>query len=101
MATVQWRVQRSQEMFDRARRVIAGGVSTAFRGSERPVPLFFESGAGGRLRDIDGNEYVDFVCGYGPIILGHANPGVLDAAAAAAASYQQVGGQNPLEVELA
>jgi glutamate-1-semialdehyde 2,1-aminomutase len=101
MATVQWRVQRSQEMFDRARRVMAGGISTAFRGSECPVPLFFESGAGGRLRDVDGNEYVDFVCGYGPVILGHANPRVLEAVAAAASSYQQVGGQNPLEVELA
>jgi glutamate-1-semialdehyde 2,1-aminomutase len=88
-------------LFERARRVMAGGVSTAFRVAERPVPLFFEAGAGGRLRDVDDNEYVDFVCGYGPIILGHANPRVLQAVAAAASSYQQVGAQNPLEVELA
>ena len=101
MAAVETSVQRSQEMFERARRVMAGGVSTAFRVSERPVPLFFESGSGGRLRDVDGNEYVDFVCGYGPIVLGHANERVLEAVARASSSYQQVGGQNPLEVELA
>jgi glutamate-1-semialdehyde 2,1-aminomutase len=101
MSAVETSVQRSQEMFERAQRVMAGGVSTAFRVSERPVPLFFEGSAGGRLRDVDGNEYVDFVCGYGPIVLGHANERVLEAVARAASAYQQVGGQNPLELELA
>jgi glutamate-1-semialdehyde 2,1-aminomutase len=101
MATLEHGLRRSEETFERAQRHLAGGVSTAFRVSERPVPLFIEHAEGAHLRDLDGNEYVDFVCGYGPVIIGHGNRRVHEAASTAASAYQQVGGQNPLEVELA
>jgi glutamate-1-semialdehyde 2,1-aminomutase len=101
MAAVEKRVERSRELFKRAQAVMAGGVSTAFRAAERPVPLFFAGGEGGRLRDVDGNEYIDFVCGYGPVIVGHGNRRVVDAVSRAAAGFQQVGGQSLSELELA
>ncbi|CAN5821417.1 glutamate-1-semialdehyde 2,1-aminomutase [soil metagenome] len=92
---------RSREWYARARRTAPGGVHTNIRLSERPWPLFFESGHGGRLLDVDGNELVDLVCGNGPLILGHDPPEVL------AAVHRQVdrglvyAGQSTLEVEAA
>jgi glutamate-1-semialdehyde aminotransferase len=65
---------RSLELFDEAKKFIPGGVL----GSRKPgdfiegeYPIFLESGKGCRLFDVDGNEYIDFLCGYGPIILGY------------------------------
>jgi glutamate-1-semialdehyde 2,1-aminomutase len=92
---------RSQELHERAVNSLAGGVSTAFRMFERPVPLVCESASGTRWTDVDGNDYVDFVCGFGPVILGHGDSAVCDAAAEAARNLQQVGGQHQLEFELA
>jgi glutamate-1-semialdehyde 2,1-aminomutase len=92
---------RSRELYSRASRTLAGGVSTAFRALERPVPLFIVDGKGSWLRDADGNELVDYVCGYGPVILGHADPDVTNAAVTAAKSPVQVGGQTTNEIELA
>src|SRR5262245_54074250 len=85
---------RSRTLHERARRSLAGGVSTAFRSAERPVPLFFERAQGAHLFDVDGNEYIDFVCGYGPIILGHSNETVTEAVASTGESFQQLGGQH-------
>jgi glutamate-1-semialdehyde 2,1-aminomutase len=92
---------RSGEWYARAQRTTPGGVHTNIRLAERPWPLFFESGHGGRLIDVDGNELVDLVCGNGPLILGHDPPEVL------AAVHRQVdrglvyAGQSTLEVEAA
>jgi glutamate-1-semialdehyde 2,1-aminomutase len=80
---------------------MAGGVSTAFRAFERPVPLFIRQARGCRLVDVDGNEYVDYLCGMGPIILGHGDARVVAAVASAAARLQQTGAQHEAEVELA
>lgn len=91
----------SRACHDRASRVLAGGVTTAFRMFERPVPLFIESADGSRLVDVDGNEYVDFVCGFGPVILGHNHPAVSAAVMEAVPRLQQVGGQHRGEYELA
>ncbi len=91
----------SAALYTRARESLAGGVSTAFRMFERPVPLFVREASGAWLVDEDGNEYVDYVCGYGPVILGHAHPAVASAVAHAAATIQQVGAQHRAEVELA
>jgi glutamate-1-semialdehyde 2,1-aminomutase len=91
----------SREHFERAQASLAGGVSTAFRAFEKPHPLFFREASGAKLVDVDGNEYVDFVCGFGPILLGHGHPGVVDAVCRAAGQLQQVGGQHVGEVELA
>ena len=73
----------SEQHLDRARRSLAGGVSSAARLSL--MPFFAESGAGARLRDVDGNEYIDYVLAYGPLVLGHAPAPVIEAVRAQAA----------------
>ena len=93
--------ERSSELYDRALQSMAGGVSTAFRSFERPVPLFVRDARGCRLVDVDGREYVDYVCGMGPIILGHGDTRVVRAVASAAEHVQQTGAQHEAEVELA
>lgn len=70
---------KSAEWLERSRKVMAGGVSSDVRRSELPHPLFFRSGNGSRLHDIDGNEYIDYVLGQGPLLLGHSPRLVLDA----------------------
>jgi glutamate-1-semialdehyde 2,1-aminomutase len=92
---------RSRALHARASERLAGGVSTAFRMYERPVPLFIREAKGARLTDVDGREYVDFACGFGPVILGHGHERVTAAVAAAAANVQQVGAQHEAEIELA
>ena len=67
-------IARSQELFEEAKTLIPGGVLGARKPSdfiEGEYPIFLESGKGCRLIDVDGNEYIDFLCGYGPIILGY------------------------------
>lgn len=93
----------SAEWFRRASGVTPGGVSSpvrAFRavGGE---PFFVESGSGCRIRDVDGREYIDYVLSWGPLILGHAHPGVVEAISAAAALGTSYGAPTPAEVELA
>jgi glutamate-1-semialdehyde 2,1-aminomutase len=93
--------ERSAALFERARGSMAGGVSTAFRAFERPVPLVVREARGCRLVDVDGNEHIDFLCGMGPVILGHGDPRVTEAVARAAASVQQTGAEHEAEIELA
>lgn len=72
---------RSSELFERAQRVIPGGVNSPVR-AFRSVgidPLFYERAKGSRVWDADGNEYIDFVASWGPMILGHSPDVVLDA----------------------
>ena len=94
---------RSKELFERARRVIPGGVNSPVRafGSVGLVPRFLVSGSGCRVRDADGREYLDYVGSWGPLILGHADPGVLAAVRAAMALGTTFGAPTELEVELA
>jgi glutamate-1-semialdehyde 2,1-aminomutase len=94
---------RSRELFDRARELMPGGVSSpvrAFRavGGEPPVIAY---GSGPRLVDVDGNTYVDYVCAYGPLILGHAHPDVVNVLGAAAERGTAYGATTELEIELA
>src|SRR4051812_37655739 len=72
---------RSREAFERAARVIPGGVNSPARafGAVGGVPLFIARGEGPYLFDIDGNQYLDYVASWGPLILGHAHPAVLRA----------------------
>lgn len=70
---------QSQELFARASQLVAGGISSQIRRGESPVPLFFTHGKGGKLWDVDGNEYVDYVQGMGPNIFGHAPDFIIDA----------------------
>ncbi len=94
---------RSRELFERARRVIPGGVDSPVRafGAVGGVPPFIERGDGCRIWDADGNEYIDYVGSWGPLILGHADPGVLAAVGAAMARGTSFGAPTRLETELA
>ena len=64
---------------DRAKLSLAGGVATAFRASQKPIPICFERGSGARLVDVDGNEYIDYALAFGPMLLGHSPRVVVDA----------------------
>src|SRR5205085_12402788 len=78
---VDYSLSRSEALFARAHQVIPGGVNSpvrAFR-SVGGTPPFIASGCGSRLRDVDGNEYIDYVCSWGPLILGHRHPAVIEA----------------------
>ncbi|WP_326597672.1 glutamate-1-semialdehyde 2,1-aminomutase [Streptomyces sp. NBC_01803] len=93
----------SQTLFARAARVTPGGVNSPVRafGAVGGTPRFMVSGAGPYLTDADGREYVDLVCSWGPMILGHAHPAVLEAVRAAAVRGTSFGAPTPGEVELA
>jgi len=68
------KIARSQALFEEAKTLVPGGVLGARKPSdfvEGEYPIFLESGKGCRLADVDGNEYIDFLCGYGPMILGY------------------------------
>ena len=94
---------RSQELFAAAQRRIPGGVNSpvrAFRGVGGE-PFFVDHAQGSRIRDVDGHEYIDYVGTWGPAILGHAPPVVIDAVRAAAGHGLSYGIPNPLEVEMA
>jgi len=94
---------RSGELFSRATAVIPGGVNSPVRafGAVGGVPVFMASGQGAYLTDADGQRYVDLVCSWGPMILGHAHPAVVAAVTAAAAKGTSFGTATEGEVELA
>lgn len=95
----QW--QRSQELFERAKQSLAGGVSSNVRLLTKPLPLFFERAAGAMIYDVDGNGYIDYVLGQGPMILGHSHPAVLAGVNAAMQKGQLFAGQHELEITVA
>jgi glutamate-1-semialdehyde 2,1-aminomutase len=94
---------QSDAWFDRARAVTPGGVNSPVRAfaAVGGTPRFMSSGRGAWLRDVDGNEYVDLVCSWGPMLLGHAHPEVLAAVAEAVARGTSYGTPTTTEVELA
>ncbi|WP_448851658.1 glutamate-1-semialdehyde 2,1-aminomutase [Corynebacterium sp. 335C] len=94
---------QSQQWFDRARRVTPGGVNSPVRafGSVGGTPRFIVSGSGSRVTDADGNEYVDLVGSWGPMLMGHAHPAVVEAVRETAAKGLSFGAPAPGEVELA
>ncbi len=95
--------RRSEAAYERARRVLVGGVNSPVRAFSAVggTPVFIASGHGSKLIDVDGNEYIDYVCGYGPGILGHAHPRVVEAVAAAAGKGFCYGAPTGPETELA
>ncbi len=82
-------------------RHLAGGVATAFRAAQRPVPVCFARGAGATITDIDGNTYVDYALGFGPLLLGHSPQVVLERVRRQLATGLGYGASHPLELELA
>jgi glutamate-1-semialdehyde 2,1-aminomutase len=94
---------RSAALYARALSVLPGGVNSPVR-AMRAIgrdPIFIERAAGAEIVDVDGNRYVDWVCSWGPLVLGHAHPEVLDAVRAAAAHGTTFGAPTAAEVELA
>src|SRR5262245_41780388 len=94
---------QSHAAFERARRVIPGGVNSPARafGAVGGEPVFISRAAGAHLYDIDGNRYVDYVGSWGPMILGHAHPRVVEAAVEAVRAGSSYGAPTERETELA
>jgi glutamate-1-semialdehyde 2,1-aminomutase len=94
---------RSAELFDRATRAIPGGVNSPVRAFQAVggTPRFIASAEGPWLTDVDGARLVDLVCSWGPMILGHAHPAVVDAVRSAAGAGLSFGAPTEREVELA
>ena len=94
---------KSQALFDRAKAVIPGGVNSPVRafGSVGMTPRFIAGAKGDRIRDVEGNEYIDYIGSWGPMILGHAHPTVLEAVAQAARDGLSFGAATEREVEMA
>ncbi len=88
---------RSQELLERSKRTLAGGISSNVRLLAKPLPLFFDRAEGAMIYDVDGNGYIDYMLGQGPMILGHSHPAVLDAVNAAMRKGQLYAGQHELE----
>src|SRR5580658_9247133 len=98
------RFRRSRELFDRAARVIPCGIY----GHTSPAamvpgafPSYAQRAQGSRYWDVDGNEYIDFMCGYGPVVLGHQQPQVEEAANRAQRDALCLNHPGPIMVELA
>jgi glutamate-1-semialdehyde 2,1-aminomutase len=90
----------SQDYYRRARQVLAGGVGHDLRHFE-PTPLYIARARGSRKWDVDGHEYVDFLMGNAALLLGHADPEVCEAIAAAASQGTHFGNDHPLQIEWA
>ena len=93
----------SRKLFEKARELIPGGVNSPVRAFKAVggEPLFFARGAGALLYDVDGNEYIDYVMSWGPLIFGHAQPEIVRELQEAAKDGTSFGAPNPHEVELA
>ncbi len=101
--TVSLRDTRSAELYARALQYLPGGVNSPVR-AMRSIgrdPIFIERGEGAELTDVDGNTYIDYVCSWGPLILGHADPEVIAAITEAAAAGTTYGAPTAGEVEIA
>lgn len=103
MTFIEKRSTLSQELFARAVELMPGGVNSpvrAFRGVGG-TPLFIKSALGPFITDADGKSYIDYVGSWGPMILGHADPEIVEALSAAAANGTSFGAPNELEIALA
>ncbi|MBC2375282.1 glutamate-1-semialdehyde 2,1-aminomutase [Listeria welshimeri] len=94
---------KSEKAFKEAKKVLPGGVNSPVRAfnSVDATPVFMDHGKGAYITDIDGNEYIDYVLSWGPLILGHTNPSVVDAITKAAMKGTSFGTPTEIETELA
>jgi len=91
----------SAQLLERAKKILAGGVSSEFRRYNHPHAIFYTHGRGSRIYDADGQEYLDFTLSQGPLILGHSHPHVLKSVAEYSEKGQLFAGQHLREIELA
>lgn len=94
---------KSIAAFANAQQIIPGGVNSPARAfkSVNTNPVYIDKAYGAKIWDIDGNEYIDYICSWGPLILGHAHPEVVDAIQAAAARGTSYGAPTNLETDMA
>lgn len=95
--------KNSHQLFQEAQKYIPGGVNSPVRAfkSVGMEPLFIARGKGSKIYDVDGNEYIDYVCSWGPLILGHSHPELVEALCEAARKGTSFGAPTELEVEMA
>ena len=91
----------SGELYNRALNSLAGGVNSNVRLTETPHPLFYNKAKGSKIYDVDGNQYIDYVLGQGPMIFGHSPDFLLQAVTEASELGQLFAGQHLLELEAA
>ena len=96
-------LNKSRELFDEAQLYLPGGVDSPVRAFKAVggIPPFMSSGRGSKIYDADGNEYIDYVCSWGPLILGHSHPNVVEALKRAAEKGTSFGAPTELEITLA
>ncbi len=94
---------RSEQLFQEAQRYLPGGVDSPVRAFKAVggTPPFMVRGEGSRIYDADGNQFIDYVCSWGPLILGHSHPQVIDALKQAAERGTSFGAPTELEITLA
>ena len=103
MSALPYTTERSSELYRSALEFIPGGVNSPVR-AMRSIgrdPIFIASGQGATITDVDGNDYIDWVCSWGPLIAGHAHPAVVDAVASTATDGTSFGAATKREVTLA
>lgn len=98
------RYEDSKKIYEKAKKYIPGGVNSpvrAFKSVEREYPIFIKKGKGARIIDEDGNEYIDFICSWGPLLLGHNSDVILSGVREAIELGSSFGLPTKMEVELA
>lgn len=93
-------MSRSEKLFEEAKKLMPGGVNSPVRAFQ-PYPFFTKRGQGSRIIDVDGNEYIDYCLGFGPLILGHAYPKIVEAVKAQLELGSLYGTPTEQEVDLA
>ncbi|KID27817.1 glutamate-1-semialdehyde aminotransferase [Prauserella sp. Am3] len=101
MTTAATRASDQVAAFERAQQFIGGGTVSAMRRDLPPTPLSLVEGHGSHVTDEVGNDYIDYVCGWGPVILGHTHPSVTQAVVAQVWKGQSLGAMSPIETEAA
>jgi len=96
-------IKQSENDFNKARKLLPGGVNSPVRAfkSVGGTPRFIESASGSHIRDVDGNQYIDYVGSWGPMILGHAHPDVVRGVQETAEHGMSFGAPCELEIDLA
>lgn len=94
------RTDKSRKLYRDAREIMPGGVSSPVRAID-PYPFYVQSARGARIRDVDGNSYIDYCMGYGPLVLGHAHPAVRAAVVSQLEKGWDYGTPITLEIDLA
>jgi glutamate-1-semialdehyde 2,1-aminomutase len=98
--SVREKTSGSWDRYQKSCLTLAGGVSSSLRRATKPYPLFFDHGSGSRVVDVDGNSYLDYGLAWGPLILGHSHPQVVDAIQRQAGRALTFGAQHDLELEV-